>query len=83
MAEKVKTKQAKHPNCNIISIGGIINRSIEKRIKELEQKHMPKRKHYPVCIVRGDKAETIAKHRKQHEMPEDALLHVVTFVEAK
>lgn len=56
--------------------------NIDKRIKELEQKHMPKRQHYPVCIVFSgkDKTEEIAKHRKQHEMPDDALLHVVTFI---
>ena len=59
--------------------------NIDKRIKELEQKHMPKRKHYPACIVFSgeDKAEKMANHRKQHEMPDDALLHVVTFIGRK
>ena len=59
--------------------------SIDKRIEELEQKHNPKRKHYPICFVKPgeDKAEVVANHRKQHDMPADARLHVVTFIRAK
>lgn len=56
----------------------------EKRIKELEQKHMPEKARTPVYFVypTDNKAEAIAKHRKQYEMPTDAVLHVVSFIGA-
>ena len=55
--------------------------NIDKRIKELEQKRNPQRRNYPICFVKPgeDKAEVVSNHRKQHDIPADAVLHVVSF----
>ena len=59
--------------------------NIDERIKELKQKHIPKRDHYPVLRVRPgeDKAEAVVNDRKQHNIPDGARLHVVSFMGAK
>ena len=59
--------------------------SIEKRISQLEHIHSPIRTNFPVCFVGTGKNrdEIVANHRIKHNMPDDARLHVVSWMSPK